>query len=156
MEWNKLDVTLRKSESLPYFRNALLKIGRPTAKPIYNIHNPIGLKLLTRLRLGLSHLNEHKFKHNFQDCINPLCTCSLEIESLSYFFLHCHYFTNIRSTLFSELQSVDVNIAKFSDNEIVDLLLYGSPKFDTDQNHKILSSCISFILKSERSDGSLL
>ena len=82
--------------------------------------------------------------------------CSLEIESLSHFFLHCHYFTNIRSTLFSELQSVDVNIAKFSDNEIVDLLLYGSPKFDTDQNHKILSSCISFILKSERFDGSLL
>ena len=156
MEWKKLDVTLRKSESLPYFRNALLKIGRPTAKPICNTHNPIGLKLLTRLRLGLSHLNEHKFKHNFQDCINPLCTCSLEIESFSYFFLHCHYFTNIRSTLFSELQSVDANIAKFSDNEIVDLLLYGSPKFDTDQNHKILSSCISFILKSERFDGSIL
>ena len=156
MEWNKLDVTLRKFESLPYFRNALLKIDRPTAKPIYNIHNPIGLKLLTRLRLGLSHLNEHKFKHNFQDCINPLCTCSLEIESLSHFFLHCHYFTNICSTLFSELQSADVNIAKFSDNELVDLLLYGSPKFDTDQNHKILSSCISFILNSERFDGSLL
>ena len=43
----------------------------------------------------------------------------------------------------------------FSD-EIVDLHLYGSPKFDADQNHKILSSCISLILKSERFDGSLL
>ena len=82
--------------------------------------------------------------------------CSLEIESLSHFFLHCHYFTSIHSTLFSELQSVDVNIAQFSDNEIVDLLLYSSPKFDKDQNHKILSSPISFILKSERFDGSLL
>ena len=156
MEWNKLDVTLRKSESLPYFRNALLKIGRPTGKPVYNFHNPICLKLPTRLRLGLSHLNEHKFKYNFQDCINPLCTCSLEIESLSHFFLYCHYFTNIHSTLFSELQSIDVNITKFSDNEIVDLLLYGSPKFETDQNHKILSSCISFILNSERFDSLLL
>ena len=73
MEWNKLDVTIRKSESLPNFRNALLKTGRPAAKPIYNIHNPVGFKLLTRLRLGLNHFNEHKFKHNFQDCINPLC-----------------------------------------------------------------------------------
>ena len=79
MEWNKLDVKLRKFDSLPYFRNALLNVGRPTAKPVYKIHNPIGLKLLTRLRLGLSRLNEHKFKHNLQDCINPLCTCSLEI-----------------------------------------------------------------------------
>ena len=88
--------------------------------------------------------------------INPLCTCSLEIESLSHLFLHCH-FTNILLTLFSELQSVDANIAyKFSDNEIVVLLLYGSPKFDTDQNQKILSSQISFILKSQRFDGSLL
>ena len=67
-----------------------------------------------------------------------------------------HYFTNIRLTVFSELQSVGTNTVKLSDNEIVYLLLYGSPKFDADQNSKILSSCISFILKSERSDGSLL
>ena len=66
MEWNKVDVKLKKSESLTYFRNVLLKVGRPTAKPNYNIHNPIGLKLLTRLRLGLSHVNGH----NFQNCIN--------------------------------------------------------------------------------------
>ena len=75
MELNKLDVKLRKSESLPYFRNALLKLGQPTAKPIYNTYKPICLKLLTRLRLGLIHINEHKFKQSFhfQDCINPLC-----------------------------------------------------------------------------------
>ena len=36
------------------------------------------IKYLTRLRLGLSHLNGHKFRHNFQDCLNPLCPCSLE------------------------------------------------------------------------------
>ena len=34
------------------------------------------IKLLTRLRLGWSHLNEHKFNHNFDDCVNPFCTCS--------------------------------------------------------------------------------
>ena len=47
---------------------------------VYNIFDPIGLKLLTRLSLGCSHLYEHKFKHNFQDCLNPPCSCSLEIE----------------------------------------------------------------------------
>ena len=31
-----------------------------------------GIKLLTRLRVGLSHLREHKFTHNVQDIINPL------------------------------------------------------------------------------------
>ena len=66
------------------------------------------------------------------------------------------YFINIRLSIFSELQSVGTNTVKLSDNEIVHLVLYGSPKFDADQNPKILSSCISFISKSERSDGSLL
>ena len=146
LEWNKLNMQTR-SESFLSFKNSLLKIGQPTAKPTYKIHNPIGLKFLTRLRLGLSHLNEHKFKHNFQDCVNPLCSCSLEIESLSHFFLNCHHFTNICATLFDDLQSVDRNIPSFSDNELVDLLLYGSPNFDFNQNNKILSSSTSFIIK---------
>ena len=88
--------------------------------PAHGIHNPIGLKFLTRLRLGLSHLNEHKFKQ----FVNPLCSCSLEIESLTIFFLHCHYFTNIRSTLLDDLKSIDVNIPGFPDSETVELLLY--------------------------------
>ena len=89
------------------FTNVLLKIGRPTPKPVYNIHDPNGLRLLTRLRLGFSHLNEHKFNHNFKECVNPLCSCSLKVESVSHFLLHCHYFTDIRKTLFNELQSID-------------------------------------------------
>ena len=46
--------------------------------PVYKIHDPIGLKLLTRLRANLGHLREHKFRHNFLDTLNPLCSCSLE------------------------------------------------------------------------------
>ena len=100
-EWKKLDFKIRQSKTLLTFRNALIKIGRTIPKPIYNVHNnPAGLKLLTRLRLGLSHLNQHKFNHNFQDCLNPLCSCSLEVESVSHFFLHSHYYSNISPTLY--------------------------------------------------------
>ena len=146
---------IRKANSLMSFKNYLLKVGRPTAMPTYGIHNPIGLKFLTRLRLGLSHLNEHKLKHNFKDCVNPLCSCSLEIESPSHFFLHCHCFTIICSTLLDDLKSIDLKIPSFPDSEIVELLLYGSPKFELNQNTKILSSSINFILNSERFNGSL-
>ena len=38
----------------------------------YNSHNPKGIKLKTKLRFGLSRLREPKFKHSFQDSINPL------------------------------------------------------------------------------------
>ena len=50
------------------FINSLLKIGWWTPKLVCNTHNPTGLKLLTGLRLELSHLNEHKFNHSFRDC----------------------------------------------------------------------------------------
>ena len=56
---------------------------------VFGVANKYGIKLLTRLRVGLSHLKEHKFRHNFRDTINPLCSYSLEIESNSHFFLHC-------------------------------------------------------------------
>ena len=56
-EWNKLDLKIRQSKTLLTFQNALTKIETPIPKPIYNVHNPVGLKLLTRLTLGLSHLN---------------------------------------------------------------------------------------------------
>ena len=60
------------------------------------------LSNLTRLRLGLSHLmiiNLNKFRHNFQDCLNPSCPCSLEVESTIHYFLHCQYYNDICKTL---------------------------------------------------------
>ena len=92
LELNKIDRRIRHSTTSLSFKNALLEIGRPTPKRVYNIVDPNSLKLLTRLRLGLSHLNEHKFNHNFKECVNPLCPCSLQVESVSQFF---HYFTDI-------------------------------------------------------------
>ena len=81
---------------------------------VYDIHNPLGLHLLAKLRVGLSHPNEHKFNHNFKNCVNPLCTSSLEIKSTSHFFLHCIHCNNIYSTLLNELKSLDGNILKLS------------------------------------------
>ena len=128
LKLNEFERNIQQSKTMLLFRNSLLKIDRPIPKLIYNIHNPRGLKLLT-LRLGMSHLNQDKFNHYFRDCVNPLCPCSLEIESCSYFFLRCYYFTDIQRTLFSELLSVEKNILNQSDNKIVELLLYSNQKF---------------------------
>ena len=105
-EWNKLDIEIWKSKSYAPFWNTLLKLGGPIQRAIYSINNPVGLKLLTHLRLGLSHLNEHRFNHSFQNCINPLCSCSLKIESTSHFLLHCHHYTNICITLLNSISEI--------------------------------------------------
>ena len=135
-EWNKLGIKCRKC-TYNVFRIHLLKSIRPLANSIYNIHDPLGIRLLTRLRLRLSHLNKHRFDHNFDNCINPLCTCTLEIESTTHFFLHCHFCRNIRKTLLDDLNEININISNFSETALTDLHLYGKSSFDKIQNKKI-------------------
>ena len=98
IESNKLDLNIPNSESLNVFKNSLLKFIRPSGNSVFNCHNPRGVKLLTRLRLGLSHLREHKFKHGFQDSLNPICSCGNDIETLAHFLLHCPHYSHERST----------------------------------------------------------
>ena len=65
IEWIKLDPHLRKSEHFSVFKSNNLKFIRPSPNSVYNCHNPRGIFLITRLRLCLSHLREHIFKHGF-------------------------------------------------------------------------------------------
>ena len=131
---NRLDHPLHNSKSCNIFKTLPLKTGRSMPKPTINVRNHLGLKLLTRLRLGLSHLNEDMFNHNFEDDINLLCSCSLEVESTTHFFLHCHNFVNIRNTLLNKLKSISCDISNCSDRSLTKLILYGNPKFSFQQN----------------------
>ena len=73
IEWNNLDKSIRSSESFALFKKSILQFIRPTSNRTFNCHNPIGIKLTTTLRSGLSHLRGHKFKHDFLDCLNLIC-----------------------------------------------------------------------------------
>ena len=88
-EWNKLDLSIRKSTSFNIFKSRLLRFVRPLENSVFTCHNPIGIKYLTRIRLGFSHLRYHKFKHGFLDATDPLCSCSTGIENTVHYFLHC-------------------------------------------------------------------
>ena len=50
---------------------------------LFSMRNPVGVKLLTRLRLQLSQIYvhlEHKFRHGFEDTISPMCSCNTKIK----------------------------------------------------------------------------
>ena len=74
LEWNKLDLSFQNLASYNVFKNSILKFIRRSSNKIFQCHNPKGIKLVTKLRLGLSHLREHKFKRNFQDTLNTVAT----------------------------------------------------------------------------------
>ena len=89
-EWNKRDPEIRLSHSLSIFKTKLSKLIRPTPKLVYDIHDPMGLAILTQLRVGLSKLNFDKFRHNFRDTVNPLCPVNDGVEDMEHFLLLCH------------------------------------------------------------------
>ena len=78
IEWNNLALNIRNSKTFSAFKESIFKFIRPSSNSIFNCHSPKGIKLITSLRLGLSHLREHKFRHNFQDALNPICSCGDE------------------------------------------------------------------------------
>ena len=126
---------------------------RPSPNSIFDIYNPYGIKLLTRLRLGLSHLNEHKFKHGFNDTINPICICGGDIESINHFFLHCPEYSEARQTLFDNIQSIDKMLLSQNKSSLTLLVLCREPNRNV--NVFNLNSTIKFISSLGRFNGPL-
>ena len=109
-EWNKLDVSICKSTSLNIFKSRLLQFVRPLENSVFTCHNPIGIKYLTRIRLGFSHLRYHKFKHGFLDAIDPFYGCSTGIGNTVHYFLHCPNFSKAQNTFLNEIAIADRSI----------------------------------------------
>ena len=132
-ECNNLAISIHNSSSCYIFKNLILKFIRPEPNRISSTQDFEGLKLLTRMRLGLSHLADHKFRHNFQDCLNPICSCGQEIETTSHFLLHCLNYRCARKTFFEKINLIDSNILQQSDLSTTKDLLCGSEKLKDDK-----------------------
>ena len=125
----------------------MLDFIRPVPTLNFGINDLVDLKLITRLRLKLSHLRAHIFKHNSQDTLNPLCSCGLEIEDNEHFFLRC--------TLFNKLLKLNISINNLPTTCAVDILLYDDRTLDPAESKLILEAAITFIKITGRFSGSL-
>ena len=90
-----------------YFLFCFFFVLQNMTEELITLFSPIFYLLyLKEIQYDLSLINEQRFNHNFQNCINPLCTSSFEVESNSNFFLHCLHYP-ICATILNELKSVD-------------------------------------------------
>ena len=112
-EWNRLSTEIRNSNSWQEFR-----------KSLFSINHSVGVKLLVRLRLGFSHLHEHKFRHNFHNTLNALYSCSLEPEITSHYLLRCHKFSSARLVLKNDLNLIDRTISQLNETALASILLF--------------------------------
>ena len=121
------------------FKNSILKFIRSSPSNVFNCNSHKGIRLITRLRVGMSHLCEHKFKHNLQDCLNPICNCGLDIESTSHFLLHCPTSNDERYTLLNTLNNIDCTLLELTKSSLSQTLLYGNTLFDKEKTHAFLT-----------------
>ena len=153
-EWNNLDPEIRLAPSVAAFKKKPLVIIRPPAKPVFGIHDPIGLSHLTQLRVGLSKLNLHKFQHNFRDTLNPMCPSNDGIEDTEHFLLLCPSFDLQRRDLLAGVLAIlrPFGYNNLSNKVLTQYSLYGNKDLPSDLNRMILKLTLAFIHNTGRFD----
>ena len=150
-EWNKLDPSLRSIDSLSKFKAELIKSLRPPKRSVFKISDIVGVRLLTRLRLGCSHLQEHKFRHNFSN--SSRCICGDGDETTEHFLLCCRHFANTRLTLFEQVSNIlKTDVKVLPEHRLVEILLYGDNNCNEIANKLITEAMIAFIKHFKRFD----
>ena len=148
-EWGNLSEELRNIDSIKTFKLSILNFVRPRENSVFAVSDINGLKLLTRLRLNFSHLNEHKFRHNFNDTINPMCSCGKEPETTLHYLLRCDFYSIYRLELLNDICALNHSLKNISEENLLKVLLYRAEEFSFKINSEILKCTIKFIKKTQ-------
>ena len=114
-ESRKLDISPRKAENIKRFKSMLKDFFNLKQKSLFAIHDPAGVKLLSRLRLKISHLNEHEFCHNFKATLSPMCDCGSQSENTGHFSLCYLFFAINRQKLLNCFLKIDPSLTNLKD-----------------------------------------
>ena len=89
--------------------------------------------------------------------LDPFCLCGANsVETNEHFLLHCPNYATLRLKPFDNLRSNNILILPFIKSLIIEILLYGSERFDQITNKIIISSVIDFIIQSKRFNDPLI
>ena len=87
--------------------------------------------------------------------MNPFCSCGLDVEINTHFFLYCLLFTNQRRTLLSTVNDIDSSLTNTNDSILTHILLFGKASLDISANTLIHNATINYIMSTNRFEESL-
>ena len=148
--WNNLGPELQTALSLSNFKNKLTNLIRPNSKSIFKIHDPLGIKFLYQLRVGLSPLKCHKKSYNFPDTPNDWCDCLSAPEDTEHYLLKCTLFFVQRQKLLASVNNLLINTNLLHLIHDYKLFLYGHHTLTNHTNNNILTSTILYIKETGR------
>ena len=148
--WNTVMSHFDTLPSIDISKRHILSLIRPSKKIIFGIHDPLGLRYLFQLRVGLSPLRYHKKRHNFIDTPSDECLCDNGIETSDHFLFWCPFFATQRATLAASVIEI---LRKYNLNHLgnqTHVYLYGHENVNLADNRAILLSTITFIKETRR------
>ena len=102
------------------------------------------------ITLNFSHLNKHEFGYNFNDTLHPMCTCGLKLETILHYVFGSNLYSTQKLELFSNVCFLNPFLKNYSNEKLLNILLYGSEDFNCNMNKEILKAKIKFLKISER------
>ena len=136
------------------FQKSAHNFIRPSTNKIFNIHEEVHINLISRLLLRFQTLTWHKFRHNFEITVNPLCSCSIKLIEQCVFSALPSVQCSSNKPCMGDLLNIDSSLPTENDENTLDILLYGNSKFNIKSNH-ILVCTLKFTKDSHKSDNSL-
>ena len=130
-----------------FFNQNILKVICLNPNKVFNISNPLSLKLLTSISLGLSHLQCHKFNHNFSICLDEICICG---KDTNHFLLQCSLFFKERQVLVNNICDIDSLLIDQIENSLCYTLLLGKENMNDSDNSHVPNATIKYILSTEK------
>ena len=82
------------------------------------------------MRIGLSNLRKHKFKHSFQETLNPMWNSGEDTEISSHSILPCPNYLQENMTLSNTVTCIVPNIFGFNNDKLTEILFYGKKNLD--------------------------
>ena len=89
--WNHTIGLFETMPTLAELKNHLTSLIRPKEKPVYGYFEPLHLRYIFQLRVGLSKLRYHKNRHNFVDTPSDVCLCKTGVEDTRHYLLSCPF-----------------------------------------------------------------
>jgi len=122
--WYSLPHNLTDSVTVAQLRRKLL-LDKPRPSMYFKLCSGKQGILLTRLRLGLSALNSHRFKYNL--ITSPICEiCNLEPETTDHFFHTCPSYLNARQRFYDRLtHELNIDVINLNKSILTNILLQG-------------------------------
>ena len=120
--WNSLPKTIQ-STNLIDFKEFTKKDMKPKKYKHFSKGNKYSNALLTRIRVGRSYLNQHKFSIGHAD--SPECLCHHREETPLHYFIECFLYSPERQTLFGLIEHYIPNFSNFTKQKKLDIILRG-------------------------------